>query len=121
MKAFFKLFAHIKSQGIPMTAPVKELRGAQGELESMAFLYPSVSVGHLGMDGEDVDVEDFPSAKMAVVGLRGGYHPDAMVKAHRDLQRWANQTVSSAPFLFFGYDGPAVPPKEKYSQIAIPL
>lgn len=117
--AFWPLFKHIKTQGIPMTAPV-EMTSAPNRRNdgAMAFLYQNTEVGKLGpIDG--VAVEQTPETRVASLGMRGRMNKATAEEAKAVLTAWLDdQTVyrqaGEEPFRLFGYSSPMVPNASKY-------
>ncbi len=115
--SFFKLFNHIKSQNIPMTAPV-EMAMTQGEKElakaEMAFLYQDQSIGTAGPAGTEIEVRDVPSAKVLSYTWQGQDGKDAIATARGALEAaLAQRKLSSSGFRLLGYNGPGTPENKK--------
>ena len=119
--AFWPLFRHIQTQGIPMTAPV-EMRRAVGDDGNgqMAFLYQNTDVGQVGpIDG--VAVEDTPETTVASLGMRGRMSESTAEEARERLEAWlADQSTytrvgeGDVSFRLYGYNSPMVSDREKY-------
>lgn len=116
-QAFWKLFQHIQSNGIPMTAPVEmgmKTDEERFEMESMAFLYQNVDVGSVGEDGQAVQVKD--SEPMNVVTYAFNGQPSGKrlkaAKAKIDSYLVANK-LSASSYRLLGYNGPGIPDAEK--------
>lgn len=111
--AFWTLFAHIKRNEIPMTAPVEmELSEEDQALRqhSMAFLYQDGTVGRPGKDGAKVEVRDVPAATVLSYAWQG---PDS--KANLTAARTAleeelqKRELEESGFRLLGYNGPGTP------------
>ncbi|MDZ4774302.1 MAG: heme-binding protein [Planctomycetota bacterium] len=130
--AFWKLFNHIKSHDIPMTAPV-EMNWSAGEgrstasgrgFESMAFLYVSTEVGRTGPDGEVV-VLDVPAATVVSLGLRGS-SSNQRVQAERErLHAWLTSQPERfeivGPPRMMGWNSPMVSDAKRYWEVQFPV
>jgi len=110
---FFTLFAHIKRNDIPMTAPVeKSMVPADGKLrqESMAFLYQSDKVGKPGPDGEKVAVSDIPAIRVLNYTWQGTDSEENVAKAKAALDgELAARKATAKSFRMLGYNGPGTP------------
>ena len=110
---FWTLFAHIKRQDIPMTAPVaKEMGNAEGKLkqEAMAFLYQNSRVGTVGPDGKKVEVREVPAINTLSYTWQGIDSEEniATAKAALDTILEARKTTARS-FRMLGYNGPDTP------------
>ncbi len=107
---FFTLFAHIKRNDIPMTAPVeKSMVLADGKLrqESMAFLYQSDKVGKPGLDGSKVEVSDIAAIKALSYTWQGNDSEENVAKAKAALDSALESRKAKARnFRMLGYNGP---------------
>ena len=114
---FFTLFAHIKRNNIPMTAPVElSMSQKDGELEqsSMAFLYQNEKVGKPGADGTRVEVRDVPGFKALVYTWQGADSKESLAKAKAALDAELLKTQRTAKaFKKLGYNGPDTPPAKR--------
>ena len=129
---FGELFNHIKSNDIPMTAPVEMTYavkpGATGKIdmsqESMAFYYQDQSVGTLGKQ-ENVEVLDAEATTVVSVGLKGGYSDGNYRKAYAQLLGWLDENAdkysSAGPARVLAYNSPFVPWFMKYSEVQITI
>lgn len=130
--AFWKLFRHIQSHDIPMTAPVEMTWGprdgtrseAGRDFDSMAFLYVSTGVGREGPDG-DVEVLDVAAATVASVGVRGS-SSDRRVREERErLEAWiAGQPERFeilGPPRMMGWNSPMVEDARRYWEVQFPV
>lgn len=124
--AFWKLFRHIESNQIPMTAPVETTYSAtKGEEEPqwMAFLYQSTQQGSLGKDGE-VEIVDLPAARVLSIGRRGSMSERAMKSSRTEMDGWlaANpQWEVCGPMRSMGWNSPMVPDARRYWEIQLPI
>ncbi|MFM7280657.1 MAG: heme-binding protein [Planctomycetia bacterium] len=124
--AFWKLFRHIESNQIPMTAPVETTyAGGKGEEEPqwMAFLYQSTQQGSLGKDGE-VEIVDLPAARVLSIGRRGSMSERAMKSSRIEMDAWlaANaQWEVCGPMRSMGWNSPMVPDARRYWEIQLPV
>ncbi len=123
--AFWPLFNHIKTQSIPMTAPVEMTKAPRRGDGAMAFLYQNTEVGELGeIDG--VEVEDTPATLVASLGMRGRMDEPLAEEAKATLEAWLSQQATyrkagDNPFRLFGYSSPMVPDREKYWEAQVLL
>ena len=130
--AFWKLFRHIQSHDIPMTAPVEmrvgEIEGKQPEAgrayESMAFLYVSTEVGKTGPDG-DVEVLDVPAATVVSVGVRGASGEKRVREQRERLRAWIEARPDRFEILgpprMMGWNSPMVSDAKRYWEIQFPV
>ncbi len=124
--AFSKLFRHIQSNGIAMTAPVEMTykRDATVErLHSMGFLYRKPEFGPLGQQGE-VEVVDIPEALVLSLGMRGSGSDANFTRGLEDLRRWLAEHPEwkeSGPARAMGWNSPMVPDARTFFEIQIPI
>jgi len=122
--AFWKLFQHIESNRIPMTAPVEMTYDAAGEQQtSMAFLYASTDVGRLGSAGE-VEVADIAPLKVASFGLRGRRTDERVLDAKRAIEAWLagrRDLEAAGNVRVMGWNGPMTPSARSYFEVQIPV
>ncbi|MEN1680252.1 MAG: heme-binding protein [Planctomycetota bacterium] len=123
--AFWPLFQHIKSEGIPMTVPVEMTQMSRGN-RPMSFLYQNTSVGDAGADEDipGVTVNDAEPAIAVSLGIRGRMNPQTAADAKERLEAWlADQTEYRAAgeeaVRYFGYSSPMVPDRDKYWETQI--
>jgi len=111
--AFFTLFAHIKRNDIPMTAPVEMPMSDEGgnlSREGMAFLYQNEKVGRKGTEGTKVEVRDVPAAKSLCYTWQGTDSRENIAKAKAELQSALTaRKLESQGFRLLGYNGPGTP------------
>lgn len=120
--AFWSLFNHIKSNSIPMTAPV-EITYERERPQSMAFLYQATAVGRVGVQGE-VEVVDVPAATVVSLGMRGSVTDVRMANAREELQRWiAGQSRYEicGPARSMSWNSPMVPDSRRYCEVQYPV
>jgi len=122
--AFRKLFQHIESNRIPMTAPVEMTYDAAGERQTaMAFLYASTDVGRLGSAGE-VEVVDVAPLRVASFGLRGRRTDERVLDAKRAVEGWlaGRSDIEAAGHVrVMGWNGPMTPITRSYFEVQIPV
>jgi hypothetical protein len=126
--AFWKLFTHIKSKEIAMTAPVEmtfKRDGAPvGQEEAMAFLYSSVELGEAGKQGP-VDVLDVPVTTVVSIGVRGQRNEKLVTRATERLRSWLAEHEGSyrqtGPVRIMGYNSPFVPQGRQFFEVQIPV
>ncbi len=126
--AFWKLFAHISRNDIPMTAPVEITYGQPDEQQrderSMAFLYGRPDMGEAGPKGL-VEVADVQSMTVVSMGARGAHTASAVEEARRQLQAWlderADEYRASGPLRVMGYNSPMVPAERLFFEVQIPI
>jgi hypothetical protein len=124
--AFFRLFRHITSNEIAMTAPVEMTYGQQDGFRprSMAFLYESTRVGQIGKQGE-VSVADVPAMTVVSIGMRGDHSDKQLAKAQALLTAWLkdhnDHYHASGPLRVMGHNSPMVPVEKRYFEVQIPV
>ena len=109
--AFWTLFAHIKKNDIPMTAPVEmKIEGEEFRQSSMAFLYQNGKVGSAGPAGPRVEVRDLPSASALSYTWQGSDSKENIGKAKDALDTaLAERKARPKGFRLLGYNGPGTP------------
>jgi len=126
--AFWTLFGHIKSEGIPMTAPVEMTFQKDGppvgREQSMGFLYANKNTGNAGRKG-NVDVIDVPAAAAVSLGLRGGRSDEVLIQAEQRLRKWLeenkNRYEQVGAVRIMGYNSPFVPLDRQFYEVQIPI
>lgn len=108
---FRKLFNHIQSNQIPMTAPVEmKLDPAEKnavEMEEMAFLYQTPAVGKTGADGEHVEVRDVPAREALSYAWQGARTKAATARAREALDaELAKQKLTASGYRLLAYNNP---------------
>ncbi len=124
--AFWRLFTHIQSHDIPMTAPVETTYAQRGEgwnETEMAFLYASPDVGAEGRSG-NVDVVDVEAAWALSIGCRGRMNTASLDAARDRLLDWiAGQhdfEPAGAP-RSMGYNSPMISASRQFFEVQIPM
>ncbi|MFZ9941619.1 MAG: heme-binding protein [Luteolibacter sp.] len=113
--SFRTLFSHIKSKGIPMTAPV-EMKMREGEnnamqMEEMAFLYQNTKVGQTGNDGESVVVRDVPAQEALSYAWQGLRSKSSIARARKAIdEALAAQGLKASGYRLLGYNSPFILP-----------
>ncbi|QDV08981.1 SOUL heme-binding protein [Planctomycetes bacterium Poly30] len=123
--AFFKLFRHITSNDIAMTAPVEMTMGdSQDEMLDMAFLYGDPEIGEAG-DAGRVEVTDIEPMKVVSIGIRGTLRSfqesGAMEALNAWLERNDGEWERAGNARLMGYNGPMVPRNQQFCEIQIPV
>ncbi len=123
--AFWKLFQHIESNRIPMTAPVEMTYAGSAERQTtMAFLYASTDVGRLGPAGGDVEVADVAPVRVASFGLRGRRTDERVQGARRAIEGWLSGRTElevAGSMRVMGWNGPMTPVARSYFEVQIPV
>ena len=112
---FRRLFSHIKSKNIPMTAPVEMTmqQGANDEMqmEEMAFLYQNTQVGKTGKDGETVVGRDVPAQEALSYAWQGLRSKSSIARARKALdEALAAQGLKASGYRLLGYNSPFILP-----------
>lgn len=124
--AFWKLFQHIQTHGVSMTAPVETTYTQEGlgtGPEQMAFLYEGPSQGTTGMDGA-VEVLDVPASLVLSIGARGNDTRQAIREAEAALQSWLDshsEWQAAGSFRTFGYNSPGVRGLRRCFEVQVPV
>ena len=121
--AFWSLFAHIKANGIAMTAPVElgyDASDRQTKERTMAFLYGDPAMGKMGRRGP-AEVVDVPAMSVVSIGVRGEQTSEAMSGARQRLESWLDahkaQYTASGPVM--AYNSPFVPRERNFFEVQI--
>ncbi|MEM9080549.1 MAG: heme-binding protein [Verrucomicrobiota bacterium] len=118
---FMRLFRHISSKNIPMTAPVEmemEEDGEAMDMVSMAFLYQNAEVGELGMDGKKVEVKDVAAMKVLSYAWQGSRGDEKVAEARAALEDVLKEKgLEAESFRLLGYNGPGTPRKERTHEL----
>ena len=121
--AFFKLFRHITSNDIAMTAPVEMTMGEE-EMLDMAFLYGDPAIGEAG-DAGRVEVEDIKPMQVVSIGIRGttrnALDTGAMAALDDWLKRNEGEWERADNARLMGYNGPMTPRSKQYCEVQIPV
>ncbi|WP_460185115.1 heme-binding protein [Thermopirellula anaerolimosa] len=123
--AFWRLFAHIKKNGVEMTAPVEMRYGDDGRRPVlMAFLYEGPNQGRTGEDGA-VTVRDELASLVVSTGVRGSRTDADLEKAKVRIEEWlskhADRYEQAGPPRMLGYNSPFVPRDLAYWEYQIPV
>lgn len=127
-RGFWPLFQHISRHGIAMTAPVEmEYDPAEGTEPggwTMAFLYHDETDGPTGEDVGSVRIVDAPPVVVLSLGVRGVANLSDPENRVTPLLDWieANedwQRVAGAPLRVLGYNGPNVPPANRWWEVQV--
>ncbi len=126
---FMSLFNHIKSNEIPMTAPV-EMTYDPGSLAdankptAMAFIYGQPTTGKPGDQGK-VHVLDLPPQIVVSIGVRGSYNSSnlkaAMEKLNAFLAIEPRRYKVAGPPRYLGYNSPFVPWFMRFGEVQLPV
>ncbi len=118
-RAFWRLFRHIQTHEIAMTAPVETSYGDDG---FMAFLYDVPERGPLGTGGP-VEVVDVPPARYASLGCRGVETAAGIAEARASLERWLRERGlrPDGELRVLSYNSPMVPADERYFEVQLPV
>jgi hypothetical protein len=126
---FMSLFNHIKTNDIPMTAPVEMIWDKSATTQpakpvAMAFVYGKPTTGKTGVDGK-VHVIDLPAQTVISIGVRGGYdekHFTPALAALKDfLADQSDRYEQTGPPRYLGYNSPFVPPFMRYGEVQLPI
>jgi len=111
--AFWRLFAHINRNDIPMTAPVEMAMEEDEEgmrMASMGFLYQGPDVGSTGADGPAVEVRDVPAARVLSYAWQGRDSRENIAIARDAIEAaLAEKGMKAGHFRLLGYNGPRTP------------
>ena len=136
-RTFFTLFSHIKSNKIPMTAPVElEYQGVQkqtgffggekfvAEGQKMGFLYRTPDFGPVGETPDGVVVEDKPEVTVISIGVSSGRnsstkHYSNGVDILKALLATQKAWVQAGEPRELGYNSPSR--KAKWLEVQIPI
>lgn len=124
--AFWKLFAHITTNDIAMTAPVEmSYQSKSGDLREskMAFLYGDPEVGAVGRAGL-VEVEDANAGWVVSMGCRGVETPAKLKQAYGSLLEWVDAQPDlevSGDMRVMGYNSPMVRGDRRYYEVQVPV
>lgn len=122
--AFFKLFRHIQSNEIAMTAPVEvTLDPDRLRQTRMAFLYEGPTQGAVGTDGA-VEVVDVPPMTVVSIGCRGYDRLERVEALHRQLRAWVAEhpqwAVAGHPRTM-GFNSPMVRGDQRFFEVQLPV
>lgn len=120
---FFKLFRHITSNDIPMTAPV-EMTLDGDEMVDMSFLYENPEVGSAGEAGL-VEVVDSGARTVVSIGIRGEYGRNTIRDATALIDAWlagpGKDWKKDGAGRLMGYNSPMVPRNRKFHEVQVPV
>lgn len=127
---FWKLFRHIKSRGIAMTAPVEmeyrslDLSGSRDDGSwSMAFLYREPSLGPTGVSGDVTVVDSNPTVFLSV-GALGSYGIDDSLRVLETLKQALTEMAhheAAGSVRVLHYNGPDVPNGRRWFEVQVPV
>lgn len=125
--AFMRLFGHISTKGISMTAPVEMSYAREGDGGSrkvgMSFLYRNTGQGTLG--GDKVKVQDVGAMTAVSLGLRGRASEDRVAEAKGRLEAWLasheKEYRAAGPIRTLVYNSPFLPEKRQFFEVQIPV
>ncbi len=128
MSAFWKLFEHIQTKSIPMTAPVQvDYRAEKDDYPtpgSMAFLYEHATKGSPGVDGR-VEVVDVAAVTVISIGARGGDSRLRIEQLRERLEDWLHANRGAyrvaGPMRTMGWNSPSVRGDRRYFEVQIPV
>jgi NADH dehydrogenase [ubiquinone] 1 alpha subcomplex assembly factor 1 len=124
--AFWKLFTHITSNDIAMTAPVEMSYATadDGLRETkMAFLYGDPEIGTPGLDGV-VEVKDATSGWVVSIGCRGRETDAKVSEAQAQLLAWIAtrpELKTDGALRVMGYNSPMVRGERRYFEVQLPV
>ena len=126
---FMTLFNHIKTNDIPMTAPVEitweqPKPGVATKPIAMAFIYGKPTTGAVMADGK-VHVVDVPPLVVVSIGVRGGYDEDHLKPALKKLNDFLmiepRRYQVTGPPRYLGYNSPFVPWFMRFGEVQLPV
>ncbi|MEO0649783.1 MAG: heme-binding protein [Planctomycetota bacterium] len=122
--AFFKLFRHIQSNQISMTAPVEvTFDGGRMEQTRMAFLYEGPTQGTTGNAGE-VEVVDIAPMTVVSIGCRGRDSMGRIEDMAALLEGWVASQPEWEPageLRTMGFNSPMVPNSRRFFEVQLPV
>ena len=128
MSAFWKLFEHIQTNSIPMTAPVQVDYAAEPDQDpapaSMAFLYEHAGKESPGTQGR-VEVVDVAAVTVVSIGARGGDSRLRIEQLREQLEDWLHAHHAThrvaGPMRTMGWNSPSVRGDRRYFEVQIPV
>lgn len=127
---FWPLFAHIKTRGIAMTAPVEiEYEGLETDDQNgiegwqMSFLYRDKGLGSTESYA-NIAVKDAQPMTVFSTGVAGNATRDSMNDAMQILEDAIAMTggwQTAGPVRVLGYNGPDVRANERWSEVQLPV
>lgn len=123
-RGFWTLFRHIKRHEIAMTAPVEMTmsENGQGELQmdEMAFLYRTKSMGTAGPDGKSVMVENIAPLQVLNYAWQGPQTKERVAQAKELLLAEAKKrNLRFSEFRLLGYNSPSVRKSERTFELQL--
>lgn len=125
--AFNRLFRHITTHDVKMTAPVEMVYDpSRQQAISMAFLYERPNQGATGEKPGNVEVVDLPAVTVASIGLRGAESRTRIEAAEQQLRAWLASPAGAGyevagPLRYMGYNSPFVLPYLRFSEVQLPI
>lgn len=124
--AFGRLFRHITTHDVKMTAPVEMAYDASRQAPiSMAFLYEHPAQGSTGPSEGNVEVVDLPAMKVVSIGLRGSDSRQQVEAVAEKLAAWlttnATRYEAAGPMRYLGYNSPFVLPYMRFGEVQLPV
>lgn len=118
---FGKLFRYIRTNELPMTAPVE----ARMQPGVMVFYMDSVSSVRADLKSDkEVKLQDVPERLVAALGIRGSYSEENYNEGLATLQSWLSAQkeyeVAGEPYAVY-WNSPFVPFFFKQSEVHIPI
>ncbi|KAA3611683.1 MAG: hypothetical protein DWQ01_06260 [Planctomycetota bacterium] len=120
-RGFWKLFRHIESNDIAMTAPVQ--MDYKAGSSTMAFLYRTPNLGPTGQQKE-VEVVDVAATTCLSIGHRGYPSPERWQQAKSRMRAWLqnqSQWRQSGDWRLMEYNSPWVPEEARFFEIQLPV
>lgn len=127
--AFFPLFAHIKTRGIAMTAPVEiEYQGLEGDNDKpdsydMSFLYRTKSDGKTESYA-NITVADTKPVTVVAIGVAGDVTLEKVNASIAELKEAIAESgqwrVAGEPRVM-GYNGPDVRQPKRWGEVQLPV
>ncbi len=124
---FWKLFLHIETHNVAMTAPVQmEYRSdPQGKPKqtSMSFFYGDPTAGTAGPAGS-VEVRDVPATKVVSIGMRGADSRKRIESARKQLEDWLAEHPEyevSGDLRLMGYNSPFTAADKQFFEVQLPV
>lgn len=127
--AFFPLFAHIKTRGIAMTAPVEiDYQGLKGDDDKpnsydMSFLYRSKDDGKTESYG-NITVADTKPVTVVAIGVAGDVTLEKITASLEKLNQLVAKSgkwQTSGDPRVLGYNGPDVPQAKRWGEVQLPV
>ena len=121
--AFGRLFRHIQTNDIPMTAPVEMTLDGDLRMVDMAFLYERPEQGTAGTDAGAVEVLDLQPMKVLSICVRGARTQAEVARARALLETELVRRglTPNGPYRSLGYNSPMVPVEQRYWEVQVPI